>query len=110
MCPGCQYRLAARGGIELQGVLEELETSLIEYFGTLNEIKAGIRSQPVEKPYELILYEMVCDMGLPVLAGGIMDQPHIWLLQYAVVRNIKLIFELQARQAEANKESANYGS
>lgn len=84
-------------------MLTELENDLVEYYSTLNEIKAGLNTQPAEKPYELLLYEQINDMRIPLVAGGLMDQPHIWLLQYAVVRNVKALFEAQARQAEMAK-------
>ena len=81
-------------------MLRELEDALVEYYSTLNEIKAGLNTQPAEKPYELLLYEQVSEMRIPLVAGGLMDQPHIWLMQYAVVRNIKALFDAQAMQAE----------
>lgn len=85
-------------------MLRELENDLIEYYSVNNEIKAGLNTQPAEKPYELILYEQVNDMHIPLVAGGLMDQPHIWIEQYAIVRNIKAIFDAQALQAELDKE------
>lgn len=90
--------MAARGGIALGETLQELEDALVEYYGTLNEIRSGLRTQPAEKPYELILYEQMQEMHVPLVAGGLLDQPHIWLQQYAVVRNVKALFEKLAEQ------------
>lgn len=51
----------------------------------MNEIKAGVKpDKPPEKPVAYILYEQCKELNLPLLEGGIMDQPHIWLMQWAV--------------------------
>jgi len=37
-----------------------------------------------EKPEALILYEQTKELGIPLVEGGVVDQPHIWMEQYAV--------------------------
>jgi hypothetical protein len=39
---------------------------------------------PPIKPVAYILYEQCKELNLPLTEGGIMDQPHIWLMQWAV--------------------------
>lgn len=104
MCTYGQRGLATRGGIILGGALKELEDALVEYYGTLNEVKHGLNAQPNEKPHELILYEQMQEMHVPLVAGGLMDQPHIWLQQYAVVRNVKALFDNLAQQTPGSSQ------
>jgi hypothetical protein len=73
--------------------MDALREELENYFGMVNEIRMGLSVTPVPKPPELIMYEQVVGMGIPLLAGGVMDQPHIWLMQYALIRNVKDMFD-----------------
>ena len=41
-------------------------------------------TDPIEKPEALILYEQVTKLGIPLVQGGVMDQPHIWLQEFYV--------------------------
>lgn len=67
--------------------LNTLREYLREYFGALNELRAGIaRKDMPPKPTALILYEQCNKMQIPLVSGGVMDQPHIWLLEWAVVQ------------------------
>lgn len=77
----------------MQGELGRLENEILEYHGYLNEKKAGlIQNIPVQEPVEMIRYKQVRAMGIPLVEGGVMDQPHIWLLQYAVCKNMEDLF------------------
>lgn len=59
----------------------------------LNEIASlGRPSQFVEKPLELRKLEQMEELGLPIWAGGIQDQPHIWLNQIGIIRNVRKAF------------------
>ena len=73
------------GGSELRGILEKLTDEIDEYFGALNELKLGIRkiSQVPPPPYIFLLYMQTKEMGVPLVEGGLQDQPYIWLDQYA---------------------------
>jgi len=43
---------------------------ITKLFGGLNEVKAGLSfPKGVEKPEELILYEQITELGIPVVAG-----------------------------------------
>lgn len=84
---GFPYR--SDGGIDgaLVAQLGKDREELIEYFGELNELKFGARSKVPKKPDLLATYEIVTELNMPVVAGGLMDQPYIWLLQYEIVSN-----------------------
>jgi hypothetical protein len=67
---------------------------LRNYFGGLNEVKAGLPfPEGLEKPEELILYEQIKEMGVPLVSGGVLDQPHIWLIIYGVISSEMKIWE-----------------
>lgn len=85
------------GGLILAGVLENLQTELENYFGYLNELKMGLQADPVDKPDALGMVELMESMHVPLVAGGVMDQPHIWLLQYNLVVNVRSMFERASR-------------
>lgn len=40
------------------------------------------------KPDELVVYELLQKLNLPLAAGGLLDQPHIWILQYEVIKGV----------------------
>lgn len=74
------------GGIEVGEILKELEYDLDEYYGTINEIRMGVNISPKPKPVPLQLYDMTKELGIPLVDGGVLDQPHIWLLMIGVIR------------------------
>ena len=82
-----------RGQVWIDEKLNLLRRELANYFGQLNEIKAGIRPKEItEKPEALALYEL-CEMtGLPLVKGSLLDQPHIWLQEYVICRQESIIF------------------
>jgi hypothetical protein len=43
----------------------------------------GLNPGVPDAPAELIFYHQQKELGIPLVAGGIVDQPHIWLEQYA---------------------------
>ncbi len=73
--------------------LNELKDSLTNYLGSINEIKAGLVIALPQKPEALILTEQIAKLGLPLEAGGVLDQPHIWLYEYKTVLDITQLFE-----------------
>lgn len=74
--------------------LEILRDTIREYYGCLNELKAGIKPNPmVEMPDAMYLYEQCVSMKMPLLDGGILDQPVIWLLEWNAVHIQKTIME-----------------
>lgn len=88
----------------LQGELNLLQEDLEEYFGTLNEIRAGLATKPIAKPPELRLFEMLQETGLPMWSGGLMDQPHIWLYQYGLIKSVKAMFEAISQASQRRVE------
>jgi hypothetical protein len=74
------------GGIEVGEILKGLEYDLDEYYGTLNEIRLGVNTPPKPKPVPLQLFEMTKELSIPLVDGGVLDQPHIWLLMIGVIR------------------------
>jgi hypothetical protein len=59
--------------------------------GQQNEIAAGAASPKpedrIQKPEPLIRYEMAKSLGVPYVAGGLMDQPYIWMQEHAAIEN-----------------------
>lgn len=89
-------------GVELSERLKELESSLREYYGALNEMKMGIARKMPPKPKALAVYEKCETLGLPLLSGGVMNQPFIWLQELAVIIETKTLFEvLEKRNQQA---------
>jgi hypothetical protein len=72
---------------------------LYDYYGALSELRVLSESQPhlastvkiPDKPDTLVLLEKCQALNLPLLAGGLMDQPHLWLDEVAVVREVQAI-------------------
>jgi len=82
------------GGRLIALKLGQLCEALEEYYGLLNERKMGMnmKGRSIEKPEALIKLEMCEKMKLPLVAGGLMDQPHIWLLEVGQVMETRMIF------------------
>jgi len=105
MCNSSEYRLGATGGRTLGDILEDLQTRLDSYFGMLTQMSFGLKIRPdevVEKPLELKKYQQMEATGLPMWAGGLQDQPHIWLEMMGVIRHM---IEIRKNLARANKQS-----
>jgi len=83
----------ADGGSLVAGKLEKLRDEIREYYGLLNELKAGLKVDFPEKPEAMTLYERCRSTGLPLVAGGVLDQPHIWLLEWSVIEQQIAIME-----------------
>jgi|WetSurSiteA1Bulk_404760.scaffolds.fasta_scaffold361165_1 hypothetical protein len=87
----------------LQEELEQLENSLLEFYGYENERLAGLKSDYVQKPIELIKMEQVQALGIPLVEGGLSDQPHIWIYEYAICNRVKTM--IMAARAQTNGEN-----
>jgi len=84
--------------------LHDLDQSLWEYYGQLNERRAGVKIKPediVPKPAALVRYEQARDLGIPYVNGGLVDQPYIWMQEHGVIRAFLLAWD--AVQAATNK-------
>lgn len=88
------------GGSLVARGLEELRQALEDFYGSINEYQALVESQPnlastitiPDKPTSLILWEQCQAFGLPLLSGGVADQPHLWLEEVAVIRQTQQLF------------------
>lgn len=93
------------GGLELSERLRSLEAALRDYYGALNEMKMGLHVKIPPKPKPLVEYERCQALGLPLVEGGVVGQPYIWLQEIAVIIEQKELFELlekrQIQQSEA---------
>lgn len=92
------------GGRRVRDILKTLRQELEDYFGSINELKDGLRKDLLPKPAELSLYEMVKSTGLPLVAGGLLDQPHIWLMQWEVIESVKSLYDMLDEQAQRMKQ------
>jgi len=82
-----------RGGRALEGELEALKEALYNYYGALNEVKAGIVKVSLpDKPQALIRFEQCQALNVQLLSGGLLGQPHIWLLEVAIIRDTQSLF------------------
>ena len=79
--------------------LDKLRNEIRNYLGTLNEILMGLKPDTVvEKPEALALYDKCKMVGLPLVAGGLMDQPHIWLKEFEVCEQEVARFQTAERK------------
>jgi hypothetical protein len=59
----------------------------------MNEVKAHARADIPVKPGYLVAYENIERFRIPVWTGGLMDQPHLWLLEYEVIDQMMKLFD-----------------
>ena len=90
------------GGKLVAEILDETRDEVREYFGAMNEVKLGARGRVPPKPDKLRVYEAVKESGLPILAGGFMDQPYIWVTIFEVIGQEKMLQEML--EAASNKQ------
>lgn len=96
------------GGSRVEGGLEELRQALYNYYGAISELKTLAESDPSlasqveipEKPEALVLWEQCQANGIPLVSGGLLDQPHIWLEEQAVVISTQRQFDAITRGQE----------
>lgn len=83
------------GGRLIKDILEKQTEQINDYFGSINELRAGVI--PIEKvpnkPGILAAVELIESTGLPLWAGGLMDQPHIFLMQQEMVLGLKDLWD-----------------
>ena len=82
--------------------LDKLRNEIRNYLGVLNEMLMGLKPDAtIEKPEALVLYDKCKSMNLPLMAGGLMDQPHVWLLEFGVCEQETARFQAaQQKQSE----------
>jgi hypothetical protein len=85
--------------------LEQLRNEIRDYYGALNEIEMGLKPAKIpEKPEALVLYEQCQAFGIPLVQGGVRDQPHLWLMEYAVCAQERELWQA-LREANRRQES-----
>jgi len=80
-----------------------LRQALIEYYGAINEMKTLAESQPhivqkvtiPDKPEALILWQQCRELDMPLVDGGLEDQPHIWLEEISIILEVQHVFEIR---------------
>jgi hypothetical protein len=84
-----------RGGRHLRGIIEDNKQEIRDYFGAINLAKATSNFKKIpEKPAVLVYYEQCKALRVPLVAGGLMDQPYVWLEQYAACDHVVAIQNL----------------
>jgi hypothetical protein len=85
------------GGSAIAKKLEELRDYLLDYYGSINEqmVSGGLTGVEIpEKPEALLRDEQCKELGLPLVAGGVLDQPYIWMQEVGVIREVQAIFRV----------------
>ena len=83
--------------------MEKLEAEILNYFGVLqeamltSEVAPGSTVEVPELPEAVIYYLKMQATGLPIVSGGLINQPHIFLEEIKVVSET---YELQKRLAQ----------
>lgn len=97
--------MANVGGSGVAEGLKSLRAAIKEYFAVLSSVKDGlpVKSMP-KKPQALLMFDQCKAMGIPLIDGGLQDQPHIWLLEYAICQQER---ELNSIHQKAKNESTN---
>ena len=93
------------GGSRLAQGLQELEDALGEYYGALNELKLGLVTKVPDKPQALIYVEQIDELGIPLVAGGVLDQPYIFMQEYKIVRHFQQIQAILEAQQNGDSDS-----
>ncbi len=57
--------------------------------------------KPKAKPISLIFYEMTVELGIPLVDGGIMDQPYIWLQMIGVIKHRESLWRTLTENAKS---------
>lgn len=51
----------------------------------MNEIRQGLHPKPFPKPEPLIRYEQAQSLSIPYRAGGLEDQPYLWMQEHGLI-------------------------
>jgi len=60
-----------------------------------------------EPPQALLYYKMCESMHIQLVDGGVFDQPHIWLLEYAICQKKTELFDQQNKSGQAVPPTMN---
>jgi hypothetical protein len=56
-----------------------------------------------EKPEALVLYKRCKSTGLPLVEGGVSDQPHIWLEELSVIVSVEELHQQNLQLSQATE-------
>ena len=88
------------GGAIVSERLDELEAALRDYFGALNEVNMGLKVRKMPpKPKAFVQYERCKTLGIPLVEGGVMNQPYLWLQELAVIIEEETLFIFLEKQS-----------
>lgn len=92
-----------RGGSRLNDYLDSLQKDIENYYGALNQLAARINVEVPPIPDALAQYKQCVQQGIPLVDGGLIDQPYIWLKEYALCEHLTQIFEAMRQQMNNNR-------
>lgn len=92
------------GGRALAEKIDALREAMHEYFGALNEIKMGLTAKVPERPMAYDLYIKTKKLGIPLVSGGLIDQPHIWMMELGAILETEQIYLSLEAMADAKSE------
>lgn len=90
------------GGITYLERLDNIKLQIREYYGELNELKLGATRKVPTKPSFLSAYEMINKLRIPLVDGGLMDQPSLWLLEYEIIEQEITLMEAINKNADGD--------
>lgn len=88
------------GKIALAQKLDALARAVEDFEGALNQKAMNLPVEIPEKPEAMILDEQIRSSGLPLLPGGVMDQPWITMKEIQTVRNMRELYAVLRKQQE----------
>lgn len=98
--------MGAGGKRIIADLVSEVENSVVEYYGQLNELRAGASAKVPGKPAILMLSDRLKSSGLPIFAGGYMDQPFLTMELLHVARNTESAM-INIQQAAMTKNGSS---
>lgn len=105
-----EHLLGTAGGTDLADYLQAIRSEIAEFFSSLEDISAGTKDpETLYKPEVLIQYEQCNSMKIPLVAGGLVDQPYIWLMEWAICQQEEQLYyavrEANMRQQQSSQTS-----
>ena len=98
------------GGSAIIERLEKIRTEIQEYYGQLNEIRAGLKvKNPIDKPGYLREWELCRERRVMKWEGGLDDQPYLWLREQEIIGQEATLMEsfaLAAAQKQGGSVNA----
>lgn len=86
-----------------------MRDELEEYFGGINELRMGASVELPVRPAELTLYQQCKSANLPLIAGGLLDQPHMWLDIVELIESIQKLYTIEGQGSSNRKQKEPVG-